>query len=255
VLRVESADAEGGWHSLFSDSPQLPERRAKLLDAAHTVISFTAGQKDQLADGVSRVAPHAKLVSLDTKQPFEGHVTESLAAQLGESWPALASAAQQMLRSVASRGVGASLTPEDRIVVHPGAGKEANRWPAEQFLRLVELLRDSGDSARVLLGDAEAERWPASLIGQFEQMAEVHRPQTLLHLLDEIASARAFIGNDSGPGHLAGILGVPTVAVFGPSDPVRWRPLGPRIAVIQSDPIAAIPPQAVYTEVSRLLGG
>src|SRR4029078_8229445 len=49
VLHVESADAEGGWHTLLTDSPELPERSAKLLDGAQVVLSFTAGQSDSFA--------------------------------------------------------------------------------------------------------------------------------------------------------------------------------------------------------------
>ena len=57
---------------------------------------------------------------------------------------------------------------------------------------------------------------------------------TYLDLLNEISTAAMFIGNDSGPGHLAGIIGVPTVVLFGPTDPAQWRPLGPRGNVLSA---------------------
>ena len=44
----------------------------------------------------------------------------------------------------------------------------------------------------------------------------------------------AYLGNDSGVTHLAALAGVPTVALFGPSDPARWSPLGPRVTVLRS---------------------
>jgi heptosyltransferase-3 len=53
--------------------------------------------------------------------------------------------------------------------------------------------------------------------------------------MDRVARALAFVGNDSGPGHLAGILGVPTVSIFGPKDPARWKPLGPTVNVVQGE--------------------
>jgi ADP-heptose:LPS heptosyltransferase len=71
----------------------------------------------------------------------------------------------------------------------------------------------------------------------------------LLDLLDELASASAFVGNDSGPGHLAGIIGVPTVSIFGASDPVRWRPLGPKVNVIHASAIATIEMDQVFERV------
>jgi ADP-heptose:LPS heptosyltransferase len=92
------------------------------------------------------------------------------------------------------------------------------------------------------------------MVAMFENCAEVRRPATLLDLLDEIARAAAFLGTDSGPAHLAGIIGVPTVALFGPSDPTRWRPLGARVSVIRREPMAAISVEEVYTELTHLAG-
>jgi ADP-heptose:LPS heptosyltransferase len=243
VLRVESVDSEAGWHTLFSDSPQLPPPAAKSLDAAQLVVSFGA------IPGIAQAAPHAKIISLDTKQTGDGHISETLMRQLD---PMLATAMSQMLRSIASRGVGYRLSPMNRIVIHPGAGKEANRWPAEKFLELAQNLRDEGKHVRVLLGETEIEKWPAELIRKFESIAEVHRPATLVELLDEIAAASAFVGNDSGPGHLAGIIGVPTISLFGASDPTRWRPLGPRAAVIRAEPISEIDVDAVANALGQI---
>ena len=49
-----------------------------------------------------------------------------------------------------------------------------------------------------------------------------------------LARCGLFLGNDGGVTHLAALMGVPTVAVFGPSDPVRWAPRGPRVQVVRS---------------------
>jgi ADP-heptose:LPS heptosyltransferase len=257
VLRVESADAELGWHGLLVAPPQIPQLPApagKLLDGAQVIVSFTAGQSDMLAEGLHRAAPQARIISLDTRKPGEGHLTESMLEQLRES-QVLSEALGQMLRSVASRGVGYRRSPSGRIVIHPGAGKEANRWPAERYLELATKLRDGENRVRVLLGEVEVERWPREVIARFESVAEVGRPTTLLDLLDEIAAASLFIGNDSGPGHLAGIIGVPTLSLFGPGDPLRWRPLGPNVTVLHADPITEISVETVYTQAQHLTGG
>ncbi|HWB53686.1 MAG TPA: glycosyltransferase family 9 protein, partial [Tepidisphaeraceae bacterium] len=58
-------------------------------------------------------------------------------------------------------------------------------------------------------------------------------PATYVELLKELRQARVFVGNDSGPAHLAGIIGVPTVALFGASDSRLWKPLGPHVAVVE----------------------
>jgi ADP-heptose:LPS heptosyltransferase len=46
-------------------------------------------------------------------------------------------------------------------------------------------------------------------------------------------TAGGYIGNDSGVSHLAAYLGLPTVAVFGPSDPEMWRPIGPLVQIVR----------------------
>ncbi len=51
-----------------------------------------------------------------------------------------------------------------------------------------------------------------------------------------LSECALYVGNDSGITHLAAGLGVPTVAVFGPTDPAVWRPLGPRVRVVRGRP-------------------
>jgi ADP-heptose:LPS heptosyltransferase len=47
-----------------------------------------------------------------------------------------------------------------------------------------------------------------------------------------LCRCHAFLGNDSGVSHLAGMMGIPTVAVFGPTDPAVWAPLGPNVRTL-----------------------
>jgi ADP-heptose:LPS heptosyltransferase len=50
-----------------------------------------------------------------------------------------------------------------------------------------------------------------------------------------LAHARLFVGHDSGVTHLAAALHVPTVALFGPTDPVQWAPRGPHVFVVRGN--------------------
>ena len=244
VLRVESLDIEsGGWHRLFSNTPDLPAPAAKALASAHTVVSFLSEPDDLWSRNVKAANPDANLLTIATNAPddFAGHQTQFLIDQL-HSWPAAESAARQILHSIAERGLGVQKNPHGPalslsngpIVIHPGGGSPKKCWPAERFVELAARLRAGGKAVRVLLGEVELERWPAALIEQFRATAQVQTPVNLVDLLQQITPAAAFIGNDSGPGHLAGILGVPTVSLFGEASKVeRWKPLGPRVRVIQ----------------------
>ncbi len=121
----------------------------------------------------------------------------------------------------------------DRIVLHPGSGDPRKNLPQGTWARALGALRQqTGLGVEIVLGPAEAERggW-----GALRQEADaVAVCEGLGELLGVLARARLYLGNDSGPTHLAGILGIPAVAVFGPSDPRLWRPLGPRVAVVRA---------------------
>ena len=236
ALRVESVDVEGGWHHLFSESPQLPESAARLLDGAQWVINFVADANDRWSQNVKSIAPQAALVSLATTPNlgFSGHITAQLLEQL-KPWPVIEAALDQMLKSIANRGMGVLPRVDGPVVLHPGAGSGKKCWPPEMFLELAVRLSSAGRRVQFVLGEVELERWPARQIEQFSMAAEVCRPQTLVGLMDLLTRAAAFVGNDSGPGHLSGILGVPTVSIFGPTDAARWKPLGPRVTVAHGE--------------------
>ncbi len=107
------------------------------------------------------------------------------------------------------------------VVVHTGAARGFCIWPLEQFYRLVTRLRAQGCSVRVLCDPDQCAGWA--------QLGEtgVRSPQTVTELMTLLEDAGVFIGNDSGPGHLAALCGVPTFTLFGPHLPEGWSPLHP----------------------------
>jgi lipopolysaccharide heptosyltransferase III len=97
-------------------------------------------------------------------------------------------------------------------VIHPFAATPQKTWPAEYFLTVAEQLRQ-----------------PVFLAGPNDDASKfvkyrVIRNAPLAEVKSIIAGAQLFIGNDSGPAHIAAAFGVPVVVLFGPSDPVNWAP-------------------------------
>src|SRR5262249_55516684 len=134
------------------------------------------------------------------------HWSEFLQSQVARM-PPLAEALRQMLRSIRQRGVARRQGKGSIICIHPGSGSALKCWPAEQFLELIGLFQSAGDSVRVVFGEAELEKWPASRIESFAKVAEVVKPKTYLELATIMIEASLWVGNDSGPSHLAGICG------------------------------------------------
>ena len=119
-------------------------------------------------------------------------------------------------------------TPHD-VIIHPGSGSIRKNWPIEEFSTLARELESHGRSVTWSLGPAE-ERM------RVPDPASVIRPDAPVMMARELAAARLYIGNDSGITHLAAAIGCATVAVFGPTDPKVWAPLGPSVTIIQGKP-------------------
>lgn len=121
------------------------------------------------------------------------------------------------------------------VVLHPGSGSKGKVWPLERFQRLAEILQERLRSKiLVVLGPAEE--------GEAERVFEEMDPQTfipvkglsLLQVASLMEGSRVFIGNDSGISHLASALGIPTITIFGPTDPEVWAPRGERVWVVRN---------------------
>jgi ADP-heptose:LPS heptosyltransferase len=120
------------------------------------------------------------------------------------------------------------------VVVHPGSGSIAKRWPVESFATLIETLeRQRWARTVVVTGYAEEdlEARLYALIPSAKPLSAANWP--LLPTMALIGQATGFIGHDSGLTHLAAALGRPTVALFGPTDPEIWAPRGQHVTVIQ----------------------
>lgn len=116
-----------------------------------------------------------------------------------------------------------------RVLLHPGSGSRAKRWPLGGLLELASRLRsEAGAECGFLLGPAEADLEPALR----EAGVRTFTGLTLGQVVWLLRAADAYAGSDSGITHLASALGLPTVAVFTATDPAVWRPLGPKVKVL-----------------------
>jgi len=118
-----------------------------------------------------------------------------------------------------------------KIIIHPGAGSIRKRWPLAQFLKLAAVLAKRGLHPQFICGPAE----PDLTAELQKQNQPVQNLIELTDLVDLLEAAGGYIGNDSGVSHLAAFLGLPSAVIFGPSDPVRWRPLGPRVEIVRPE--------------------
>jgi ADP-heptose:LPS heptosyltransferase len=75
----------------------------------------------------------------------------------------------------------------------------------------------------------------------------------LLEVAQQLQQCKCYLGNDSGITHLAAMLGIPTIALFGPTDPAIWQPPGPSVEVIYNPVLEQLPVEMVLEKLLRLL--
>lgn len=109
----------------------------------------------------------------------------------------------------------------DFAVIHSFSGSARKNWPLARFREVAEEL---GTPVRWCAGPEEP--LPPEL------MSDAVRIENLYELACWLASARVYVGNDSGITHLAAAVGTPVVAIFGTTDPALWAPRGKRVRVV-----------------------
>lgn len=226
------ADARLPWDSpemaalLAGQAPCGPLGQA--MTAADVVIAFT--RSESLADALRPVS--RRLVVHDPAPPEGGpHASvwlagalESLGLAPAGDPPDLAFSAQE--HEEADRRIAP--LPAGFLAIHPGSGSPAKNWPAERFLEMARRWT-GGQPFLLALGPAEIESgFPAP------PAALVACGWPLRVLGAAFARAGLYVGNDSGASHLAAAAGAPTLALFGPTDPALWRPVGRRVRVLRA---------------------
>jgi ADP-heptose:LPS heptosyltransferase len=141
--------------------------------------------------------------------------------------------------------VAQALSPASFCVMHPVAATPKKTWRAEGFLAVAEHLKVHGMET-VFIGG------PGDDLSPFRDFRTISgAPLSDIKAL--LAGAALFVGNDSGPAHMAAAFGVPSVVVFGPSDPAVWGPWRTASEVLQNpEGIAGVETAQVLDALARL---
>ncbi|MBI2572112.1 MAG: glycosyltransferase family 9 protein [Candidatus Schekmanbacteria bacterium] len=143
-----------------------------------------------------------------------------------------------LIRAAASWG------PAPRVVIHPGASNTLRQWPIERFAALADHFCSSGVSV-VLLGGPDDQATVRRIAATCRQPPPTYLTDSVVDLMAALAAGNAFVGLDSGPLHVATALGLPAVALYGPSTAYRSAPLHGSVSEVSVDlpcrPCAQVP--------------
>lgn len=125
--------------------------------------------------------------------------------------------------------------PDDIItpyaVMHPGSGGMNKIWPLERF---AEVSQELAKGLQVVVSVGPADEHITSGMKHLLPDIQIVGPQTLPQLASFLQTASLYIGNDSGPSHIAAAVGTPTVAIFGPTDSRIWSPRGQKVSIVEA---------------------
>ena len=116
-------------------------------------------------------------------------------------------------------------------ILNPGAGWGAKQWPVDRYAEVARALGKDGLCSLVNFGPGEEEL--AKTVEEKAEGSAIAAQFTISELIAVTRRARLFIGGDTGPMHLASLLQLPVVALFGPTDPARTGPYGTRSIVLR----------------------
>lgn len=143
------------------------------------------------------------------------------------------------------------------IVFHPGTSHFGSykRWPLDNYARLGDRLMEVNNHLNILLTWGSGEQW---MVQEISQKMKVKKPviacvtDSITQLAGLLVKARAFVGSDSAPLHLANVLKIPSVALFGPKDPVIYGPYFKHRSTIIRKDIPCSPCQKRTCKPARL---
>jgi len=157
---------------------------------------------------------------------FKKHITEHLSKILG---------IHPDLEFIGYNNTSQKSAP---VIIHPGSGDKLKNWSIENYIKLADEFKKIGQKVLFLIGPAEIQI--TDLLKNAGQ--DYFSSERLFDVYKLLQSSKLYIGNDSGLTHLSSITGRKTIAIFGPTDPVVWKPAGRNVFVITKSEIPSCSP-------------
>lgn len=232
------------WAKLFLDT-RADAVQDEILGRSELAICWLRDPDGVVKENLLAVG--VKRVIIAPGRPADGeriHIIAYLARTIGLPWheriwhdylplQLYKQAIAQLPEHTSTRLPGQQL---DCIALHPGSGGAYKCWPVQHFAALIQAIWQHKISVLLLSGPAEQERL-ADLLGLLPSpldpnLLRILVDVPLLEVACQLQHCQYYLGNDSGLTHLAAMLGIPTIALFGPSDPLIWQPVGPSVTVL-----------------------
>jgi heptosyltransferase-3 len=239
-----------GMASFFVRGGDLDPPLSKFFSTFDVIVFFGKDAEGIVLSNLKRVC-EGRILHINSFPPWNEriHLTDYLLRQLQRLHFSTEEHVPRLFLTAADQAWGRGfyrrkgLTEKERaraIILHPGSGSKKKAWPVERFLDLMQSFQKRlASPILIILGPAEGAEVQKAFEGVQWDMG-VHAPVllkelSLLGLASVMEGCKLYVGNDSGITHMAAALGLPTVAIFGPTDPMVWSPKGKTVAVVRAE--------------------
>jgi len=216
LRRVRLALRSRKFDIAFKSRMHIREHLVLAMSGATRRVAFAFGQGDRvLTDAIPIGDPnrHKAADWLELLKPFGGHV---------EGPPARLKVSESEGRWAAAFFAEHGIAANDRVLgIHPGASVPAKRWPLDRFVQVAEAIAQRPGVKVLAFVEPEGYGDAIARVG-----GVIPAKVNLREMIALIQRCDVLVCNDSGPMHIAGALGVPTVAVFGSGIQQWFSPLG-----------------------------
>lgn len=232
TLTTESGDLA----ALLSGAEQLPVRLFELLRGCNRVVGWLTDHDGALRSTLQRLG--IQCIVLESPTPRVGvHQSVRFLNVLNETPATLAPpprlAVPEEFRQAGAtvlRGAGV-LEGQECVLCHPGSGSAHKCARPEIIAEVLRGFKVRGVMPVIVGGPADGPAIERIKSLGVRDIPVIHN-QSLATMAGILVQASVFVGHDSGLTHLAGALRIPTVAIFGPTDPAQWAPLGDHVTVV-----------------------
>jgi ADP-heptose:LPS heptosyltransferase len=264
---------EAGYADTFSSADSryfsslytaADERVREFLASFERAFIFTTLNDSPVAANIGTIVPRTRTIAV---VPPDGAGIHTAVYRLAQLPAPLQSPPDPVLKLSGMHGNDAQVLLGDAgrvgnrllVAVHPGSGGRRKCWPLERYFELIARLA-KGPRPFFLLFSGPAEEDLKERIDRFVLGRDdaVHvAGGKLTAAASMLSRCDLYVGNDSGFSHLAAAMNCHVLALFGPTDPAVWKPMGSRVEVVSAGyaaPVDLLSVETVYRKAASLLG-
>jgi ADP-heptose:LPS heptosyltransferase len=261
INKITSMDSPG-FSNLYIEDAQLPQPLIAYIQQFDNILVYGFDPKDIFTKNLRKIGAK-QVYRFDPFPPDDS--TTHIITYLLKTLEILGIYEERLFPEIVIPKTEDQFSYSDRfqpgelqVAIHPGSGSPKKNWGVANFAELcVRVIHTY--HAKIVLIAGPAENANAQIIRDTLPKSSliVLENMSLPGIATGLQKCRIYIGNDSGISHLAAAVGVPTIVIFGPSNPYVWKPFGRHVVVLQGDTrpyCVGVSVEQVFDEITQILG-